>query len=268
MSDEPKGLYSKYNVTKADGTPIEDNDIFVLRPGKDFAAVAAMRAYALAVATTNPKLSQEINDWMTSLQWEGDKEPGQVLFEATPPTIKISYTVTWDMLTPESKDHWREKAVAMANSASHLWDVKSFVQYDEPMTNLVHIILVGGLVVWFSYNKLVAFKVHDKRYVMENHGNPQMGRHLNYIDGGDRRSRVPQSMFENLLKAYKVDLNLSVDAFALSPTFDDFHSLQAALYWPSEWKAARDTDDRMTLKTLRSRGKARTFQILPQVFPE
>lgn len=56
-----QGLKHKYNVYKAeDGSRVES--CFVLRPDKDPAAVAALRAYA--GATDNAQLATDITDWI------------------------------------------------------------------------------------------------------------------------------------------------------------------------------------------------------------
>ncbi|MCG5251600.1 hypothetical protein [Brevibacillus agri] len=55
---ENKGLYVKYDVRKVDTGELV-NDCFVLRPDKDRAAFAALRAYA--EQTTNDELRKDIN---------------------------------------------------------------------------------------------------------------------------------------------------------------------------------------------------------------
>ena len=58
---ERAGLYRKYTVYKnKDGLLV--NDCFVLRPAKDLAAVAALRAYA--AATDNAELAVDIINWV------------------------------------------------------------------------------------------------------------------------------------------------------------------------------------------------------------
>ena len=59
--DGKRGLYSKYKVTKADGTPL-DGDCFVLRPDRDEAAIRALEAYA--DATNNENLAADIREWL------------------------------------------------------------------------------------------------------------------------------------------------------------------------------------------------------------
>ena len=55
------GLYGKYTVRKnSDGSLV--TDCFVLRPNKDLAAVAALRAYA--AATDNAELAVDIINWV------------------------------------------------------------------------------------------------------------------------------------------------------------------------------------------------------------
>ncbi len=56
-----KGLYSKYKVEKADGSPIDDEaEYFVLRVDKDPHARVAVRAYARSIKKGNPKLAEHL----------------------------------------------------------------------------------------------------------------------------------------------------------------------------------------------------------------
>ena len=58
---ERAGLYGKYTVYKnKDGSLV--TDCFILRPAKDPAAVAALRAYA--ATTDNAELAADIIDWV------------------------------------------------------------------------------------------------------------------------------------------------------------------------------------------------------------
>lgn len=61
MDDKDRGLYAKYRVTKADGTPL-DGDCFVLRPDRDPAARCALKEYAYQ--TPNGELSADIEEWL------------------------------------------------------------------------------------------------------------------------------------------------------------------------------------------------------------
>lgn len=58
---EDKGLTHKYDVRKADTGEVVEN-CFVLRPDKDPAAVAALRAYA--ESTDNAALAADIINWI------------------------------------------------------------------------------------------------------------------------------------------------------------------------------------------------------------
>jgi len=58
-----KGLYQKYIIQKADGTPIDtDADYFVLRLDTDPCARGALRNYANRIYGDNPILSKELRD--------------------------------------------------------------------------------------------------------------------------------------------------------------------------------------------------------------
>lgn len=56
---------------------------------------------------------------------------------------------------------------------------------------------IGNLTVWFSYKTVIAFKVlGGARVVRENDWGPTTGKHLNAIDGGNRKGRVSGAEFE------------------------------------------------------------------------
>jgi hypothetical protein len=63
---EPRGVYRKYDVFKSDGTPV-DGDYFVLRPGRDPHAAAALRAYANSVGQENPELARDLFAWLETI---------------------------------------------------------------------------------------------------------------------------------------------------------------------------------------------------------
>lgn len=67
---QPIGLYNKYAVFQnKDGSLV--TNCFVLRPDKDLAAVAALRAYARA--TDDAKLAADIYKWVGT-EPEGGEE--------------------------------------------------------------------------------------------------------------------------------------------------------------------------------------------------
>ena len=60
-------------------------------------------------------------------------------------------------------------------------------------------VFLPGVTVWFSYKTPVAFKVGaGPRIVRQNDWGPTTGKHLNAIDGGDKKSRVTGEEFERL----------------------------------------------------------------------
>jgi hypothetical protein len=57
-----------------------------------------------------------------------------------------------------------------------------------------------GITIWFSYRTPVAFMViGSPRLVRQNEWGPTTGKHLNWIDGGDKASRIDGTEFERLL---------------------------------------------------------------------
>lgn len=54
-----------------------------------------------------------------------------------------------------------------------------------------------GNLFWFSYKTLIAFSgPNGKRVVLQNYWGPTTGKHLNAIDGGNKKSRLTQEAFE------------------------------------------------------------------------
>ena len=69
---------------------------------------------------------------------------------------------------------------------------------------------VGSLDLYFSYQTLVAFNDYQTGLaVHENDWGPTTGKHLNWIDGGRKKSRVSASEFEAKLEAVLAEHGLS-----------------------------------------------------------
>ncbi len=62
------------------------------------------------------------------------------------------------------------------------------------------LVTVGGLDVYFSYRTPVAFRARGRLVVSENRWGPTMGKHLNWIDGGNKTGRTPRADFERMLE--------------------------------------------------------------------
>lgn len=70
MGETNKGLYGKYKIEKADGTPTDPNaQYFVLRADTDVHARLALRTYARSIQGRNPELARGIRQMlMDSIQ--------------------------------------------------------------------------------------------------------------------------------------------------------------------------------------------------------
>lgn len=69
-----------------------------------------------------------------------------------------------------------------------------------PQRNLTSV-LVGNVTYWFSYTTCVAFEVgFSGPVVSENIWSQTTGKHLNAIDQGDKKSRLPYPQFLVRLK--------------------------------------------------------------------
>ncbi len=67
---------------------------------------------------------------------------------------------------------------------------------------------IGNLTLYFSYDTVIAFSDGQGRKVSENAWGTTTGKHLNWIDGGDKKSRLPRKQFEaelnKVLKQHKL----------------------------------------------------------------
>ena len=61
------------------------------------------------------------------------------------------------------------------------------------------VVEVGELTLWFSYRTLIAYQIRGRRCVSENLWGATTGKHLNAIDGGDKKSRCARPLFEKTL---------------------------------------------------------------------
>lgn len=60
-------------------------------------------------------------------------------------------------------------------------------------------VTVGRITVWFSYQTPIAFRDgYNPRVVRENDWSTTTGKHLNAIDGGNKKGRVSGQEFERL----------------------------------------------------------------------
>lgn len=80
-------------------------------------------------------------------------------------------------------------------------DLPSFNTYgnyssDNYGAHAMHFIDGKDCEYWFSYQTLVAFRgPSGKRYVRQNDWSTTTGKHLNAIDGGNKKDRLPAQAF-------------------------------------------------------------------------
>lgn len=60
----------------------------------------------------------------------------------------------------------------------------------------------ANLTLWYSYKTIIAYQdAQDGLVVSENAWTTTTGKHLNWIDGGNKKSRKPHADFEAMLEA-------------------------------------------------------------------
>ena len=70
---------------------------------------------------------------------------------------------------------------------------------------------IGKLILWFSYKAIIGFKEPGKEIrTSENLWGNTTGKHLNSIDGGDKKGRLKRDVFQaelsNLLIRYRLEV--------------------------------------------------------------
>lgn len=71
-------------------------------------------------------------------------------------------------------------------------------------------VTVGRLTLWFSYQTCVAFKIgFAPQVVHKNDWAQTTGKHLNWIDGGDKKGRVNGEDFDRLLSEALAEVGLA-----------------------------------------------------------
>ena len=70
-------------------------------------------------------------------------------------------------------------------------------------------VTIGDLRLWFSYDTVIAFhSPGQSRKVRQNDWSSTTGKHLNWVDDGDKKSRLPGDEFERTLNATLKEYNL------------------------------------------------------------
>lgn len=83
---------------------------------------------------------------------------------------------------------------------SSIIDLQSYSP-KTPQANCMRV-QIDNLILYFSYNTIVAFDYKSKRHVRQNEGGVTTGKHLNWIDGGSsaaKSQRLDSESFEKEL---------------------------------------------------------------------
>lgn len=123
----------------------------------------------------------------------GSERQGRVVMPPTPGWPR--YTIAWD--DGQTRDH--DPGELTAEHCTGYDPERDDFDHPTDRPNFTRIILPGAaLVVWLSP---VAFSHKGRRVVRENTWGPTTGKHLNYVDDGDKRSRVSGDVFTAELAA-------------------------------------------------------------------
>lgn len=73
-----------------------------------------------------------------------------------------------------------------------------------------YVLDLDGALVYYSYNTIVAVRIHGKLYISENVWSVTTGKHLNYIDP-DKSIRMPHNEFVDFLNKIKLKVSYQDD---------------------------------------------------------
>lgn len=86
------------------------------------------------------------------------------------------------------------------------------VELTRSQNNNLTRVYLGNIVLWFSYETIVAFHVPGQpRVVSENRWSQTTGRHLNEIDNGNKSERISHEEFTAKLGQVMTVLNGALD---------------------------------------------------------
>ena len=75
------------------------------------------------------------------------------------------------------------------------------ISVDSTVPNMT-VVVIGALTFWFSYKTVIAAKAPGfGRIVSENYWSATTGKHLNAIDGGDKKNRLKSDEFETKIQS-------------------------------------------------------------------
>lgn len=79
--------------------------------------------------------------------------------------------------------------------------IKSYGEYSSSNYGANSLMVeIGALTLYFSYETVVAFESPESgRLVRQNDWSTTTGKHLNWIDGGKKKERIPGPEFESKL---------------------------------------------------------------------
>jgi hypothetical protein len=83
-------------------------------------------------------------------------------------------------------------------------------RYLRTTKNLYSCIVQSGVEVFYSYITPVAIQVRGDLFVCENQWSTTTGRHLTWIDGGDKTGRMRYKDFQELCNKYKIERNYNL----------------------------------------------------------
>ena len=71
----------------------------------------------------------------------------------------------------------------------------NFSFYNQNSAKNAPLLTINGVRFYFSYETVVAVAFEGNTHVIENHWGPTTGKHLNWIDGGNKKDRLNSNLF-------------------------------------------------------------------------
>lgn len=72
--------------------------------------------------------------------------------------------------------------------------------YNENSALNAQVVSIGNVDFYFSYQTIVAVAYMGMRYVCKNQWSVTTGKHLNWIDGGNKKARIEPEEFETFVR--------------------------------------------------------------------
>ena len=85
----------------------------------------------------------------------------------------------------------------------------SFRNENENSAKNFNSVSIGDIIFYFSYETCVGVYIENRLYVHENVWGTTTGKHLNWLDGGNKKDRLNSDEFDKIISRVSINVKVS-----------------------------------------------------------